>query len=57
MEGIDDGTVVGKWHMVPRNVTEAVSPPRPAPKEMRPLSPEEARRLLDAAEGDRLEAL
>jgi integrase len=46
-----------KWHMVPRNVTEAVSPPRPAPKEMRPLSPEEARRLLRATRGDRLEAL
>jgi integrase len=46
-----------RWHMVPRNPTEAVKPPRPAPKEMRPLSPEEARRLLEAASGDRLEAL
>jgi integrase len=43
--------------MVPRNVTEAVEPPRPAPKEMRPLSPAEARRLLDAAGGERFEAL
>jgi integrase len=46
-----------RWHMVPRNVTEAVRPPRPAPKEMSPLSPEEARRLLRATRGDRLEAL
>jgi integrase len=45
------------WQMVPRNVTDAVEPPRPAPKEMRPLSPAEARKLLEAAQGDRLEAL
>lgn len=45
------------WHMVPRNVTDAVEPPRPAPKEMRPLSPAEARRFLHAARGERLEAL
>jgi integrase len=45
------------WQMVPRNVTDAVDPPRPAPREMRPLSPAEARKLLDAAQGDRLEAL
>lgn len=31
------------WQMVPRNVSEAVEPPRPASKEMRPLSPSEAR--------------
>jgi integrase len=45
------------WQMVPRNVTDAVEPPRPAPREMRPLPPAEARKLLDAAQGDRLEAL
>jgi integrase len=45
------------WHMVSRNITDAVEPPQPAPKEMRPLSPAEARRLLDAARGDRFEAL
>ena len=27
-----------KWHLVPRNVTDAVKPPRPAPKEIRALS-------------------
>src|SRR5215208_213042 len=43
--------------MVPRNVSDAVKPPRPDPREMHPLSPVEARKLLDAAQGDRLEAL
>ncbi len=38
-----------KWHMVPRNVCEAVKAPRPAYKEMRTLSAEETRRLLEAA--------
>jgi integrase len=46
-----------KWHMVPHNVCEAVKAPRPAYKEMRALSAEETRRLLEAARGDRLEAL
>jgi integrase len=45
------------WQMVPRNVSDAVEPPRPAPREMCPLSPVEARKLLEAAQGDRLEAL
>ena len=47
-----------KWHMVPRNVAEVVKAPRPTAKEeMRTLSAEETRRLLEAARGDRLEAL
>ena len=46
-----------KWSLVPRNVTEAATAPRPSPKEMRPLSAEEVRRLQEAATGDRLEAL
>ena len=50
-------TQVLKWHMVPRNVTEAVRPPRPAPKEMRLLTSDEARSLLQAARGSGLEAL
>ena len=45
------------WSLVPRNACEAVRAPRPAPEEMRPLSPDEARRLLETAGGDRLEAL
>src|SRR5215211_6611517 len=46
-----------KWHLVPRNVAEVAKPPRPAPKEMKTLSADEARRLLRAASEDRLEAL
>jgi len=45
------------WYMVPRNVAEAVKPPRPTPREMRPLTSEEAHRLLQAACDDRFEAL
>ena len=45
------------WQMIPRNVTDAVEPPRPAPREMCPLSPAEARKLLGAAQGESLEAL
>jgi integrase len=46
-----------RWHMVPHNVCETVKAPRPAYKEMRALSAEESRRLLEAARSDRLEAL
>jgi integrase len=43
--------------LVPRNVTEAVKSPRPVKKEMEPLGPAQARALLRAARGERLEAL
>lgn len=43
--------------LIPRNVTEAVKAPRPVNKEMKPLSPDQARTLLEAARGERLEAL
>jgi integrase len=46
-----------RWGLVPRNVSEAVDPPRTHRKEMQPLSPEQARTLLEAAREDRLEAL
>jgi integrase len=44
--------------LIPRNAA-AVKAPRPAPKEMHPLAPNEARRLLETASavGDRFEAL
>lgn len=46
------------WNLVTRNVAAAAKPPRPNPnKEMRTLSTEETHRLLDAARGDRFEAL
>ena len=47
------------WSLVPRNATEAVTAPRPAQKEIRPLDREQVRALLEAASEteDRLEAL
>src|SRR5215218_9719794 len=50
-------TQATQWHLVPRNVVEAAKPPRPTPKETKALSADEARRLLEAACEDRLEAL
>ena len=50
LQGVMDG-------LIPRNVTEAVKAPRPEKKEIRPLSPEQARTLLEAVKEDRLEAL
>jgi integrase len=46
-----------RWHLVPRNVADTAKPPRPASKEMHALSANETRKLLEAAGGDRLEAL
>jgi integrase len=45
------------WGLVPRNVAKAVQAPRPIKKEVQVLSPEEARKFLEVARGDRLEAL
>src|SRR5215203_3657046 len=46
-----------RWRLVEHNVCKEVSPPRVPPPEIRPLSLEEAKRFLAAAEGDRYEAL
>ncbi len=46
-----------RWKLVTRNVADDVDPPVPQGKEARPLSPREARTLLQEARGDRLEAL
>jgi integrase len=43
--------------LVPRNVATLVRPPRPAHFEMQPLSVAQVHQLLDAARGDRYEAL
>ncbi len=43
--------------LVPRNATEAVKPPQVRREEIRPLTSEQVKQLLDAARGDRLEAL
>lgn len=45
-----------RWRLIPRNPADDFKAPTPVPKEMRPLSAEEARGLLEAASGDRLEA-
>jgi integrase len=46
-----------RWELVPRNVTEAVDPPRPEKKERSTFTLEQARLFLQAARGDRFEAL
>ena len=46
-----------RWRMVHYNAAAMVSPPRPIHAEVKVLTPDEARRLLEAARGDRLEAL
>src|SRR5215204_3693867 len=46
-----------RWDLVPRNVLEAVDPPKAQRKEIRPLTPEQVRTLLRTAEEDRLGAL
>src|SRR5215211_5624487 len=45
-----------RWGMVDRNVAEDVDPPRLKRDEIQPLDREQTRRLLGAAEGDRLHA-
>ena len=46
-----------RWGLVARNVASLVTPPRRSRKEMATLSPEQARILIEAVAGDRLEAL
>lgn len=47
-----------RWNLIPRNPADAAKAPTPSStKEMHPLSVSEARRFLEAARGDRLEAL
>ncbi len=46
-----------RWGLVARNVASLVTPPRLERREMATLSPEHARNLLEAAAGNRLEAL
>ena len=43
--------------LIPRNATEAVKAPQVRREEMRPLSAEQVKVLLEVARGDRLEAL
>ena len=46
-----------KWQLVSRNAAQAATAPRPRKTEMVAFDREQARRFLEAARGDRLEAL
>jgi integrase len=46
-----------RWSLVSRNVTEAVTPPKPQKKEIRVLTTEEVKRLLRAVRENRFETL
>lgn len=46
-----------KWRDVADNVATLIEPPRHQAKEIQPLTPEQARALLLAAQGNRLEAI
>jgi integrase len=46
-----------KWNLVARNAAELVEPPRVERFRIKPLSPEQARALLEAVKGHRLQAL
>jgi integrase len=45
-----------RWTLIPRNVAEAATPPRPVGKEIKPLSRQQVRSLLAASRGDKLHA-
>lgn len=46
-----------RWDLVARNVACLVEPPRHTPKEIQPLTPQQARKLLEQAKTHRLGAL
>ncbi len=46
-----------RWELAPRNVADDVDAPKVHKEEVHPLTNEQARKLLDVAQGDRLEAL
>jgi integrase len=46
-----------RWRLVPYNVADAVTPPRPTKPEITPLNAEQVRMLLAAARGGKFEAL
>ena len=46
-----------KWTLLPRNVVDSVDPPRVPKVEIRPLIEEQVKKLLETAQGDKLEAL
>ncbi len=53
-KALQDGV---RWQMLERNAASAAPPPKGTAEEVEALTPKEAKRLLDAARGNRLEAL
>jgi integrase len=53
-KALDDAV---RWNLVPRNVCDAVTQPRPTRYEIRPLTGEQAQLLLEKARGSRLETI
>jgi integrase len=45
-----------RWNLIARNVCDLVTPPVPQQNAIQPLTPEQVRRLLEAARGHKLEA-
>ena len=46
-----------KWRLIPTNVAKSATPPRVRKKEIKPLNPDQTRKLRESAKGDELEAL
>jgi len=46
-----------RWRLVPTNVADLIDPPRVPPAEIKVLTPEQARKVLEVSRGDDLEAL
>jgi integrase len=45
-----------RWSLIPRNIAEAVTPPRPPKREIKPLSQEQMKALLEAARDEKMYA-
>jgi integrase len=45
-----------RWSLLPRNIAEAVTPPRPPKREIQPLTQEQMKALLEAANDDEMYA-
>jgi integrase len=43
------------WQLIPRNVAEAVVPPRPEPREVKPMTPDDVIQVLETVSGTALE--
>jgi integrase len=46
-----------KWQLINLNIAETVDPPHSTKREIRPLSPEQVKLLLEVAKGTNLYAL